>query len=59
MGISRNNHGNNRLIFGQATKRGDFMKKERQKNKEMQPSDNRLSMSTQHEDRFAPPQGKN
>ncbi len=35
------------------------MKKERQKNKEMQPSDNRLSMSTQHEDRFTPPQGKN
>ena len=35
------------------------MKKERQKNKEMQPSDNRLSMSPQHEDRFAPPQGKN
>ncbi len=34
------------------------MKKDRQKNKEMQPTDNRVSMSTQHEDRFAPPQVK-
>ena len=34
------------------------MKKARQKNKEMQPSDNRLSMSTQLEERFTPPPGK-
>lgn len=34
------------------------MKKDRQKNKEMEPTDNRLSMSTQHEDRFTPPQVK-
>lgn len=35
------------------------MKKERQKNKDMQPHDNRLTMTTQHEDRFTPPQVKN
>ena len=34
------------------------MKKDRRKNKEMEPTDNRLSMSTQHEDRFTPPQVK-
>ena len=34
------------------------MKKDQQKNKEMQPTDNRVSMSTQHEDRFTPPQVK-
>ena len=34
------------------------MKKDRQKNKEMEPTDNRLSMSTQHEDRFTSPQVK-
>lgn len=34
------------------------MKKDQQKNKEMQPTDNRLTMSTQHEDRFTPPQVK-
>ena len=34
------------------------MKIDRQKNKEMQPTDNRVSMSTQHEDRFTPPQVK-
>ena len=34
------------------------MKKDRQKYKEMEPPDNRLSMSTQLEDRFTPPQVK-
>ena len=34
------------------------MKKDRQKNQEMEPTENRLSMSTQHEDRFTPPQVK-
>ncbi len=35
------------------------MRKDRKKDREMQPSDNRVTMSTQHEDRFTPPQGKN
>lgn len=34
------------------------MKKERKKDREMQPADNHVTMSTQHEERFTPPQVK-
>lgn len=56
--ISRNNQGNNRMFFGKDTNGGDSMKKKQQKPEDMQPADNRLTMSTQHEDRFTPPQVK-
>ena len=46
------------MFFGKDTNGGDSMKKKQQKPEDMQPVDNRLTMSTQHEDRFTPPQVK-
>ncbi len=34
------------------------MKKYREKDEELRPKDNHMTMTTQHEDRFAPPQVK-
>ncbi len=35
------------------------MKKQQRKPDEMRPADNHMTMTTQHQDRFSPPQVKN